>query len=238
MITLHSPPGMSKKAEGEVGMVANPREAAAQRPPQRQDLGWTQVGEIAPFDVAPELLDRVEVRGIGRQALDLEPRAFPGQVGPHPPALVGGQSIPEEDDGAPAEVALERAQERNQAAIGVGTRTGLKVDPTAPAIPAKGDHGGDRQPFPVPAHMGQDRRVAPRRPRPADDGVVREAAFVLEDESGPPAAGVFFPTATACASTAQSPPRCVPGPGGPAAAPTSSTRGADTRRAQDGTAPR
>ncbi len=40
--------------------------------------------------------------------------------------------------------------------------------------------------------MGQDRRLAPRRPGAADDGVMRESAFVLEDEPRAPAAGVFF----------------------------------------------
>jgi hypothetical protein len=40
--------------------------------------------------------------------------------------------------------------------------------------------------------MAQDRRLTPRRPRPADGRALREAALVDEDERGASARGVFF----------------------------------------------
>src|ERR1044072_1455256 len=220
---------MSKEAEGQVGIVANAREAALHRPAQRQNLGWTQVGEIAPFDVAPDLLDRVELGRIGRQAFDLKPGPLPGQVRPHPAALVRGQPVPEQDDPPAAEVALECAQERDQALVGVGAGVGLEVNAAPVTIPPKRQRGGDRQTLPVAADMGQDRRTTGWCERPLSSSRTSQArrrrAF-------------FLPAPTAYASTARSLPRRVPGPGARDAAPTSSTPGADTRRAPDGTAPR
>src|SRR6476659_8478985 len=208
---------MSKEAEGQVGIVANAREAALHRPAQRQNLGWTQVGEIAPYDVAPDLLDRVELGRIGRQAFDLKPGPLPGQVRPHPAALVRGQPVPEQDDPPAAEVALERAQERDQALVGVGAGAGLEVNAAPVTIPPKRQRG---------AHV---RRTTGWCERPLSSSKTSQArrrrAF-------------FLPAPTAYASTARSLPRRVPGPGARDAAPTSSTPGADTRRAPDGTAPR
>ena len=77
---------MLKKAEGEIGVLAHPREATPQRPPQGEDLGGTQIGEIAPFEVAPELLHGVEVGRVGREAFDLQPG---GVAGPGRPASAG-----------------------------------------------------------------------------------------------------------------------------------------------------
>jgi hypothetical protein len=192
IVTLETEARVPEKAEGEVRVPTNPREAAAQRPAQGQDLGRTQVGEIASFDVAPDLLDGIEIRRIGGQALDVEPRALTSHVSLHASAPVGGQSVPEEDDRAAAEVPLEGPQERDQLAIGVAARARLEEDPAAPAIPAEGQRDGDREALPESAGMGQDGRSAPRRPRPPDDRVMREAALVLEEEPGPAAAGVVF----------------------------------------------
>jgi len=62
-----------------------------------------------------------------------------------------------------------------------------------PTIPAERQGRGDRQPpLPVRAGMDQDRSLSARRPRAADDGLLREPAFVLENDPGPASPGVFF----------------------------------------------
>jgi hypothetical protein len=53
IVTLEAEARVPEKADGEVWVPTNPREATAQRPAQGQDLGGTPVGQIAPFDVAP-----------------------------------------------------------------------------------------------------------------------------------------------------------------------------------------
>ena len=144
-----------------------------------------------PLTLPQIWLHGVEIRRIGGQALDVEPRALAGHVARHAAAPVGGQPVPEQDDGAAAEVPLEGPQERDQPAIGVGAWARLEEEPAAPAIPAEGQRDGDREPLPESAGVGQDGGPAPRRPRPPDHRVVREAALVLEEEPGPAAPGVF-----------------------------------------------
>ena len=94
IVTLEAKARVPEKPDGEVWVPTNPSEATAQRPAQGQDLGGTEVGQIAPFDVAPDLLDGIEIRRIGRQALDVEPRALTGHVSRHVSAPVGGQPVP------------------------------------------------------------------------------------------------------------------------------------------------
>ena len=192
MTTLETQSRMVEKTEGEVGVPTDPGEAAAQGLTQSQKVRGTEIGQIASLDVAPDLLDRVELGRVGGQALDLEPTALPSQIRRHAVTFVGGQPVPEEDDTLGAKVALEGPQELDQAAVGVGARPGVEIDAATPTRPAKGERGRDRQALPQGAGVSQDRRLAARCPRPADDRLVREATFVLEEEPGAPTAGVFF----------------------------------------------
>src|SRR5215470_9431688 len=57
---------------------------------------------------------------------------------------------------------------------------------------------GYRQPLPIAERMDHDRGFATGRPRPSDDGLRLEPAFVLEEEPGPLAAGVFFTAGQRC----------------------------------------
>ena len=82
------------------------------------------------------------------------------------------------------------------------------VNDSPAAIPAKGQRPRDRQPLPIPTRVDQDWRLAARGPGAADDGLLRDTAFVFEDDPGPLAAGVFFSWAHRrvfhCAITASS----------------------------------
>ncbi len=102
------------------------------------------------------------------------------------------EAIPDEHDPPAAEVPLQGVQEGNERRVGIRARVGLKVQPGAPAIPAKRERGGDRQPFPVRPGVVQDGGLAARRPCAPHDGMLRHAAFVLEDYPGVPAPHVFF----------------------------------------------
>lgn len=192
LVMLETKARVPEKAGGEIWVPTEPREAPAQRAAQGQDLGGTQVGQIVPFDVAPDLLDGIEIWRIGRQAFDVEPGALAGHVSLHPSAPVSGQPVPEEDDGPAAEVPLEGPQERDQPAISVGAGARLEEEPAPPAIPAEGQRDRDRKALPESTGVSQDGRAAPRRPRPPDNRVVREAALVLEEEPRAAAPSVFF----------------------------------------------
>jgi hypothetical protein len=52
------------------------------------------VGEVRAGQVTPKIFDRVELRSVGRQIFDREPRSVGVNVIPHLTAAMGGQPIP------------------------------------------------------------------------------------------------------------------------------------------------
>jgi len=184
--------GVPQEAEGQRRLPTDAMEAGSQRRAEREDIGRAEVGQFTPFDVAPDLLDWIQVGGVARERLDRQPGPGPREILAHHAALVPTQPVPHQDDVAAGKVPVERAQERDQRDIVVAAGSGLEVTPAAPAVPAEGQSRRDRQARPVRSGVDQDRRVAPRGPRAADDGPVRDAAFIFEDDPGAPAPRVFF----------------------------------------------
>jgi len=110
------------------------------------------------FPVTPEVLHRIEFRGISWETFhpDFALQAF--QVGPHQLAAVGGHAVP--DDEQPAlDVTLQVFQEIDHL-LGLdrtGVEAKIKVPPSQP--------GDGRELFPVKVEL-QDRGLAFGTPRP------------------------------------------------------------------------
>jgi hypothetical protein len=173
-------------------MATDAGAAATERRAERGEGRRTHVRQFPALEVAPDQFDRVQLRGVARQTLDAQPCSLLRQVPGHPSTLMSRQPVPDQDDRLLPQVAFEVPQEGDQRAIGVAAWLRLKEEPSPAPIPSEGQRAGHRQALPAAAHMGQDGRFAPGRPRSADDGLLREAAFVLEDDPGPAAPGVFF----------------------------------------------
>jgi hypothetical protein len=151
----------------------------------------TQVRQFLPLEITPDPFDGVEFGGVPREPLNGEPAVLLGEVGGHGRALVGGEPVPQENHGVAAEAPLQALHEGDER-VGIvtpGARVAVAAAP--PAIPAEGQHRGHGEAFPVEG-VGQDRRLAARRPGAADGGPLGDAAFVVEDEPGTPPPGVFF----------------------------------------------
>ena len=103
-----------QEGHGQAGLAADAREAAAQRPPQRCEIRRAHVRQVTRLHVAPHLLDRIELRRIGRETFDREPLSLPAQVGEHATALVTAEAIPNEDEPPAVEVPFERLVEAVQ----------------------------------------------------------------------------------------------------------------------------
>lgn len=181
-----------QEGPGQRRLLADAREATAQRLAQAGQIRRTHVGELTRLHVAPDLLDWIQLRGVRWQALHGEPGALAPQVRRHVSTLVPAQPVPDQHDAAPAKMPLERAHEGHERAIGIRASAGVEEEPAAPAIPAVRQGARHRQAFPVPAGVHEDRRLAAGRPRATHYRVLRDAAFVLEDEPGAPPLGVFF----------------------------------------------
>ena len=71
-------PSVPKERKGQIGVAPHASEAAVQGPPQRGQVARAYVGQLAPLDVAPHLFDGIELWGIARQALDVQPAPLRG----------------------------------------------------------------------------------------------------------------------------------------------------------------
>ena len=66
-------PGMVQERDGEGGLATDARKAAAQRSSEGGEIRRAHIGQVPRFHVARDLLDRIELGGIGGQPLDREP---------------------------------------------------------------------------------------------------------------------------------------------------------------------
>lgn len=80
--------GVVQETEGQAGTPSDANAAATERHPKRVEGRRTHIGQFPAFEVAPDELDGVQLRGVARQAFDLQPRALVGQVLGYPRTLV------------------------------------------------------------------------------------------------------------------------------------------------------
>ncbi len=181
-----------KEGTSQVGMATHAGEASVQGAAQGGQVGRAQIRQFARFDIAPHLFDGIQFRSIARQTLDVQPLTLATQVRPHHAAPMRAQSIPDQDDAVAPEVSSQMAQKFDEGPRRVGTGARLEIEAGPAAIPAERQRSRHREPLPGSAGVGQDGRLAARCPRATDDGLLRDAAFVFEDEPGALASGVFF----------------------------------------------
>jgi len=84
-----------------IGMAAETTTTEAQLTSDGREAVGTEVGRRGALEPRPQAFDRVELRGIGREAMHCEPRALGLDVGPRYEAAVRVQTIPEKDDRPP-----------------------------------------------------------------------------------------------------------------------------------------
>src|ERR1700747_2078608 len=103
-----------QEGDGQRRWVPDAGESDTKRPAQPEDVDGAEVGEFTVLEVAPDLLDGIELRCIARQAFDRQPRPLVSEIPVHDAALVRTESVPDQDDGAAAEMALEGPQKADE----------------------------------------------------------------------------------------------------------------------------
>lgn len=184
-------PSVSEKRERQCGRAPDAAKAGTKLPLDLPELVGAEVGELAPLDVAPHELGRVEVRRVAGQALDREPGALSAQVRLHGATLMRRQAIPDQRAAATAKLPLQVVQEFDEGHVVVTARSRLEEETTAPEVPPERHGHGDGELLPIEG-VDQNWGFAPWRPRAADRGPLRDAALVLEDDPGAAAPSVFF----------------------------------------------
>ena len=163
----------------------------ADDPIQVSDVPGDEVGHQAVLQVRPDHLHRVEVRGVPRQPLQVQPREPPQQL-PDERPLVVAPPVPDDDHLAP-QVPQQAPQEPDDSLrVEVVIRVRPPVQPDPPPIGRDRDRGDRRDLIAVPPEPGQRGRSAPRRPGAADRRVEEEPALVDQDDVRALLAGLFL----------------------------------------------
>jgi len=102
------------------------------------------------------------------------------------------QPVLDQDDLLAADKSLQLLEKLDQALAVEAVRFRSRQQARLFTVPAESQRRRYGCLAPVVAPHSQDRSLPPRRPRPADGGLLREAGFVLEEDPGLLASSVFF----------------------------------------------
>src|SRR5688572_3895946 len=94
------------------------------------DVLWAEVGQFGFLPVAPQIFDRIDFRGIGREPLDVQPLGLRFEISGHFTTTMDGSAVPQEEDFT-WELAVQGAQEGDdpRAVDGAGVQLEVKVAP-------------------------------------------------------------------------------------------------------------
>lgn len=157
----------------------------------------TVVGQAMPFQVSPHSLRRIELRGVGRQWLNLEV-GDSGQESPdlNPPM----NTAPVPEHGQPAAHMPAKILQESHGALLANLRVSVQVQVRPQAAPLRRERQRpDARHFPlVPLGVPQHRRLSARRPGATNRRRQTEPRLVGPGEGGASAGGVFFILGHSC----------------------------------------
>lgn len=185
---MHGQLGVRDARAQARGGPLEPEERGDQRAEQAQDVVGPAVRQLR-FRVAPHALVRIELGRIRGKVRDVQAAVRGQQRADRRPA-VNLAVVPENQH-----VARQVPEQRPEKGAGIRRPNvvgrELEVEATATADRAEREPRNDRHAL-MALPMPEQRRVAARRPGPADRRDQEEARFVDEDEVGPQPRGVFF----------------------------------------------
>src|SRR5205809_4089487 len=79
---LESQTRVPQEGDGERRSATDAREPGPKRPAQREDVDRAEVRELAVLDVAPNLLDGIQLWSVARQSFDRHPRPLLSEILP------------------------------------------------------------------------------------------------------------------------------------------------------------
>ena len=136
------------------------------------------------FPVAPDVLQRIEFRGVTRQALHRESASLrPDKVADQARPM-GRQPVPDHQ-----ELARQVPQQMAEKVDYLRRTDGARVKPEVEVPPS--DAGGGREHLPIEVIL-QHRGLPARRPGPHPMRPFAQSAFVDKDDGTPLAAGFFL----------------------------------------------
>ena len=155
---------------------------------QGDEVVRATVGEAA-LCVGPHLLVRIELRRVGGQELEVQPRKAAAELS-DAIALVDARVVPEHDHGT-AKVPKQVPEKRADLLVSDVLLVGLEVE-ADPLAPGRDADPGDHREAVMAVAMADDRRSSARRPGLAQGRDQEEARLVDEDDVGTQPRSVFF----------------------------------------------
>ena len=163
-------------------------EAAEHRLAELPDVIGSAVGQ-GPLGEMPCGFNRIELRGVSGQTLQMQARISSEQIGVLPGSM-DGSAIPHEHHMAAqmTQQVVQKVMDLLMADVFV-VQAKVKSEPAATRTHRQSSNDGDALAAIV---MMQQRRLAARRPGAAHGGNHHESGFVGKDEVGAQPRGVFF----------------------------------------------
>jgi len=156
------------------------------------DMVGSEVGKSAVLQVCPDLLHRVEFRGVGREPFHMPSRMLAEVMSDLVVAMRASQ-VPQQDErtGVVSPQMRQESKDLRATDVFVGMERQVEVDATAPWGDDQGSNTGDLLVGSGPD--GQFGGLAPQAPGPSDQGSHQEAGLIEADQAGAEA-GEFFLT--------------------------------------------
>lgn len=148
-----------------------------------QNLGVLrgEVGQRVGLEVRPEGLDRIELRGIGREERSVEPRSGL-QKRTNRSGTVGGETIPDQTDRSPKVSPQLPKKDLHPSRSHVRVRSQRKVKSYPSTSRRDGKRGDHRHLLPRPRPLIEDRSPTPRGPTSPNQRSQHQAALVEENQ--------------------------------------------------------
>lgn len=187
---------MADEGAERAGFVLERARVAASGGGERPDLGIGQVGQRVGLQAAPQVLDRVQLRGVGRKVKLLPPHniAEDREV----KAAMGLGAIPEQQQRS-VEVAGELAQEpphRRRIEVLIDQRLEVQAYFAPVGTDAQGGDRGDL--FVVAADVAEDRSLPAPAPGAAHHRQREQSALVEKNQPSAQPPGFFLSRGQSC----------------------------------------
>lgn len=181
---------MTEEGSTQAWVAMDAPQPASHAGAQAVEIVCGRVGQGGGVQMGPELLDRIQFRGVGREWLQAQPVTMVPEGLHGEPAAMSRQPIPQQDHRAAA-MTLEAVQEAHDVPTADATALQRQQPARAPTV-GTGQQGSDPgHPLPVEG-FNQARRLPARCPGGAEGGTLRETAFVHKTQPSLQPLGVFF----------------------------------------------
>jgi len=191
MVCLREQSAVDEECLSEVLTAANPTGSFACLPAHGLQVFTHILSHVRSRQVTPKIFHGIKFRRVRRQVFDRQPVRLPINPLLDLGSAVRWQSVPQQNDSSPTNMFPERLKVRQNLRLLHGPRHKSQAQSDAPGVGRSDQAGDSRQTLPV-ERRDQDGGLATRRPGASHARLLRESAFVQENQQGFCLPGLFL----------------------------------------------